>query len=107
MATPPQPFSRPWSACVCASGVETRIIGWYHSHPHITVLPSHVDLSTQAMYQSLEARFIGLIFSVFNTNATTKAQTAQVCGRTECWIHVARGNCRIYHPPPTLMRAPT
>mmetsp|Transcript_41791 Transcript_41791/g.108175 ORF Transcript_41791/g.108175 Transcript_41791/m.108175 type:complete len:274 (-) Transcript_41791:50-871(-) len=61
-----------------ATGVETRIIGWYHSHPHITVLPSHVDLSTQAMYQSLEARFIGLIFSVFNTNATTKAQTAQV-----------------------------
>jgi len=20
----------------------TRVIGWYHSHPHITVLPSHV-----------------------------------------------------------------
>jgi len=25
----------------------TRVIGWYHSHPHITVLPSHVGkLST-------------------------------------------------------------
>ncbi|CAI9766084.1 unnamed protein product [Fraxinus pennsylvanica] len=25
-----------------ATGVTTRVIGWYHSHPHITVLPSHV-----------------------------------------------------------------
>lgn len=24
------------------SGQETRVIGWYHSHPHITVFPSHV-----------------------------------------------------------------
>lgn len=23
-------------------GRELRIIGWYHSHPHITVWPSHV-----------------------------------------------------------------
>jgi BRCA1/BRCA2-containing complex subunit 3 len=30
------------------SGVGTRVIGWYHSHPHITVLPSHVDVRTQA-----------------------------------------------------------
>ena len=29
------------------TGVPTRIVGWYHSHPHITVLPSHVDLQTQ------------------------------------------------------------
>ena len=38
----------------------------YHSHPHITVLPSHVDVRTQAMYQSMDEGFIGLIFSVFN-----------------------------------------
>lgn len=38
----------------------------YHSHPHITVLPSHVDVRTQAMYQGLDEGFIGLIFSVFN-----------------------------------------
>ena len=25
-----------------SSGRRTRVIGWYHSHPHITVLPSHV-----------------------------------------------------------------
>eukprot|EP00466_Bigelowiella_natans_P010010 jgi/Bigna1/142095/aug1.67_g16803 len=39
-------------------GKETRIVGWYHSHPHITVLPSHVDV--------MDPSFIGLIFSVFN-----------------------------------------
>ncbi|KAH9607408.1 hypothetical protein KSS87_017532 [Heliosperma pusillum] len=48
------------------TGRRTRVIGWYHSHPHITVLPSHVDVRTQAMYQLLDAGFIGLIFSCFN-----------------------------------------
>lgn len=47
-------------------GRTTRVIGWYHSHPHITVLPSHVDVRTQAMYQLLDSGFIGLIFSCFN-----------------------------------------
>lgn len=48
------------------TGRRTRVIGWYHSHPHITVLPSHVDVRTQAMYQLLDSGFIGLIFSCFN-----------------------------------------
>lgn len=48
------------------TGRTTRVIGWYHSHPHITVLPSHVDVRTQAMYQLLDPGFIGLIFSCFN-----------------------------------------
>ena len=30
-----------------ATGVHSRVVGWYHSHPHITVLPSHVDVQTQ------------------------------------------------------------
>ncbi|XP_030971466.1 lys-63-specific deubiquitinase BRCC36-like [Quercus lobata] len=50
-------------------GRTTRVIGWYHSHPHITVLPSHVDVRTQAMYQLLDAGFIGLIFSCFSEDA--------------------------------------
>jgi hypothetical protein len=75
-------------------GKTTRVIGWYHSHPHITVLPSHVgkltylkkyifisifslefrdvyyeDVRTQAMYQLLDQGFIGLIFSCFNEDA--------------------------------------
>ncbi|XXG63676.1 hypothetical protein AAC387_Pa05g1807 [Persea americana] len=48
------------------TGTTTRVIGWYHSHPHITVLPSHVDVRTQAMYQLLDSGFIGLIFSCFS-----------------------------------------
>ena len=38
----------------------------YHSHPHITVLPSHVDVRTQAMYQKLDEGFVGIIVSAFN-----------------------------------------
>ena len=30
-----------------STGLPTRVVGWYHSHPHITVLPSHVDVNTQ------------------------------------------------------------
>ncbi|XP_011622799.1 uncharacterized protein LOC18432652 isoform X1 [Amborella trichopoda] len=52
-----------------ATGTTTRVIGWYHSHPHITVLPSHVDVRTQGMYQLLDAGFIGLIFSCFSEDA--------------------------------------
>ncbi|XP_031489113.1 uncharacterized protein LOC116256774 [Nymphaea colorata] len=52
-----------------ATGKTTRVIGWYHSHPHITVLPSHVDVRTQGMYQLLDSGFIGLIFSCFSEDA--------------------------------------
>jgi len=48
---------------------KVRVIGWYHSHPHITVHPSHVDVRTQAMYQMMDSGFIGLIFSCFNYDA--------------------------------------
>ncbi|KAJ7569905.1 hypothetical protein O6H91_01G099400 [Diphasiastrum complanatum] len=47
-------------------GKTTRVIGWYHSHPHITVLPSHVDVRTQGLYQMLDPGFVGLIFSCFS-----------------------------------------
>ncbi|XBJ19807.1 hypothetical protein VPH35_010739 [Triticum aestivum] len=50
-------------------GKTTRVIGWYHSHPHITVLPSHVDVRTQAMFQLLDPGFVGLIFSCFSEDA--------------------------------------
>jgi len=49
-------------------GCRTRVVGWYHSHPHITCLPSHVDLRTQLQYQGMESLFIGLIFAVFNAD---------------------------------------
>ncbi|KAM0897515.1 hypothetical protein ACQ4PT_022523 [Festuca glaucescens] len=50
-------------------GRTTRVIGWYHSHPHITVLPSHIDVRTQAMFQLLDPGFVGLIFSCFSEDA--------------------------------------
>lgn len=43
-----------------------QVLGWYHSHPHITVWPSHVDVRTQADYQTMAQDFIGLIFSCFH-----------------------------------------
>ncbi|CAM9470680.1 unnamed protein product, partial [Ectocarpus fasciculatus] len=51
-----------------ADGSYSRVVGWYHSHPHITVFPSHVDVRTQGQYQQLDQHFIGLIFSVFDKN---------------------------------------
>ncbi|CAD5118762.1 DgyrCDS7438 [Dimorphilus gyrociliatus] len=61
-----------------------RVVGWYHSHPHITVWPSHVDIRTQANYQALDRAFVGLIFSVFNEDSSTKLQKTQlICFRSE------------------------
>jgi proteasome lid subunit RPN8/RPN11 len=56
------------SALTQATGKETRIIGWFHSHPHITVLPSHVDIRTQAQYQQMDGGFLGLIVAVFQND---------------------------------------
>ncbi|XP_077291250.1 lys-63-specific deubiquitinase BRCC36-like [Arctopsyche grandis] len=60
------------------TGKPLRVVGWYHSHPHITVWPSHVDLDTQAMYQQMDSSFVGLIFAVFLTEQSTKAHEVQV-----------------------------
>jgi len=46
-----------------------RILGWYHSHPKITVWPSHVDLNTQERYQHLDKDFVGFIFSTYGGDA--------------------------------------
>ncbi|KAI4484471.1 lys-63-specific deubiquitinase BRCC36-like [Polistes fuscatus] len=51
-----------------------RVLGWYHSHPHITVFPSHVDVGTQATYQTMDPDFVGLIFSVFSEAKDSKEQ---------------------------------
>ncbi|GIL78619.1 hypothetical protein Vretimale_6220 [Volvox reticuliferus] len=60
------------------TGLRIRVVGWYHSHPHITVLPSHVDVRTQAMYQLLDPGFVGLIVSTFNRDAASQASTVQM-----------------------------
>ena len=55
-----------------------QVLGWYHSHPHITVWPSHVDVGTQADYQLMDSNFIGLIFSCFNDNDKVCAYTYEI-----------------------------
>ena len=55
-----------------------NVLGWYHSHPHITVHPSHVDLATQSSYQTMEQNFVGLIFSVFNYDPNTGSDSKEV-----------------------------
>ena len=66
-----------WQAAVYAEtlskrhGRQIRVVGWYHSHPHITVLPSHVDLGTQLAQQFSDSRWVGLIFSVFSTASSS------------------------------------
>jgi proteasome lid subunit RPN8/RPN11 len=54
-----------------ADGSPCRVLGWYHSHPHITVFPSHVDVRTQGQYQQLDGHFLGLIFSVFDRSVNS------------------------------------
>uniref|UniRef100_A0A0X3P0H6 Lys-63-specific deubiquitinase BRCC36 n=2 Tax=Schistocephalus solidus TaxID=70667 RepID=A0A0X3P0H6_SCHSO len=56
------------------------VVGWYHSHPHITPFPSHVDLQTQLNFQSMDQNFIGLIFSVFVHQANSPTQVVSLLG---------------------------
>lgn len=77
-----------------------QVVGWYHSHPHITVWPSHVgnfecvsdplllfptctpppplDVRTQANYQLMGPHFVGLIFSCFGEQDKVTAPTHTV-----------------------------
>ncbi len=42
-----------------------RVIGWYRSHPHIiTAVPSDTDIKTQLHFQSMDHKWVGLIFAV-------------------------------------------
>jgi BRCA1/BRCA2-containing complex subunit 3 len=48
----------------------TFLVGWFHSHPNITIFPSRVDLNTQRSLQSLGEHFVGLIISCFSRDAS-------------------------------------
>lgn len=62
------------------TGVRTYVVGWYHSHPRIPAVPSPVDLCTQGRFQQyMESGWVGLIASVFNTEANI------TCGH--CALH--------------------
>ncbi|KAI9552521.1 hypothetical protein GHT06_022887 [Daphnia sinensis] len=61
-------------------GKPIRVLGWYHSHPHITVHPSHVDVLTQSNYQAMDPDFVGLILSVFQQENNEKfANSSLIC----------------------------
>lgn len=68
----------------CAEKKPLKVLGWYHSHPHITVWPSHVDLRTQATYQEyMDPRFIGIIFSVYNGEKENLNRIQVTCFQTK------------------------
>eukprot|EP00043_Microstomoeca_roanoka_P005175 m.54092 g.54092 ORF g.54092 m.54092 type:complete len:277 (+) comp12844_c0_seq1:118-948(+) len=52
------------------TGRELTVLGWYHSHPHITVWPSHVDLRTQHSYQLMAPSWLGIIVACFQQDAS-------------------------------------
>ncbi|KAL7063124.1 hypothetical protein AAHC03_01217 [Spirometra sp. Aus1] len=56
------------------------VVGWYHSHPHITPFPSHVDLQTQLNFQAMDRNFVGLIFSVFVHQPNSPGQVVSLLG---------------------------
>ena len=64
-------------------GVTFRVVGWYHSHPHITVHPSSVDLRTQEAYQQLDTGFVGLIFNCFGKEADGHMENQVVAFRSQ------------------------
>ena len=66
---------------------DARVIGWYHSHPHITVHPSHVDVKTQGQYQAL-GDWLGLIFSVFDKGRLEICAFQSIQNRSGTWDRV-------------------
>lgn len=78
-----------------------QVLGWYHSHPHITVWPSHVDVRTQADYQLMDPNFVGLIFSCFNE--TEKKCNLQII----CFQSVSTGDQGLEHVELPLSMCPT
>lgn len=47
--------------------MDIYVVGWYHSHPKITIPPSSVDLNTQ-FSQQYQGPFVGIIISCFSSD---------------------------------------
>uniref|UniRef100_A0A8C5BH13 MPN domain-containing protein n=1 Tax=Gadus morhua TaxID=8049 RepID=A0A8C5BH13_GADMO len=58
-----------------------RVVGWYHSHPHITVWPSHVDVRTQ----DKNTKTGRVLYTCFQS---TQAQKGAEYERVEVPVHV-------------------
>ncbi|CAO3615226.1 unnamed protein product [Cunninghamella blakesleeana] len=59
------------------------VIGWYHSHPHITVFPSHIDLQTQYSQQMMDEHFFGIIVSCFDKSENNNHRTQITCFQSQ------------------------
>ncbi|CAO3698569.1 unnamed protein product [Rhizopus stolonifer] len=62
---------------------DMMVIGWYHSHPHITVFPSHIDVRTQLSQQLMDNRFFGIIVSCFDTTSDNSEKMQITCFQSE------------------------
>ncbi|KAI8903531.1 BRCA1/BRCA2-containing complex, subunit 3-like protein [Gorgonomyces haynaldii] len=60
-----------------AESMGLKVIGWCHSHPKLTPIPSHIDVGTQLTFQTMEPMFFGLIYSCF-TEKEPNVQRLQV-----------------------------
>jgi proteasome lid subunit RPN8/RPN11 len=63
-------------------GLDIRVVGWYHSHPKITVPPSNVDLNTQYLHQ-YQGPFVGIIISCFNNDSSNKNTLKMIAFQTQ------------------------
>jgi BRCA1/BRCA2-containing complex subunit 3 len=70
-------------ALVEADKLGLQVVGWMHSHPKITVQPSHVDLKTQLSFQQLDPTFIGLIYSCFHETKSSSQKLSVICFQTK------------------------
>lgn len=62
-------------------GRTTRVVGWYHSHPNITIPPSHVDIGTQGGFELMDRDFVGIIvgpFHLITKNDMTRGRTSLI-----------------------------
>ncbi|KAI8814058.1 lys-63-specific deubiquitinase BRCC36-like protein [Cladochytrium replicatum] len=83
-------------AMVVAESQGKGVIGWAHSHPNITVFPSHVDLATQLNLQKYtDPNFFGLVLSCFDGGKETQ-KLQVICFQT----------IQAYDEPPKQLEIP-
>ena len=81
-----------------------RVVGWYHSHPHITCTPSHVDVRTQGQYQAMDDGFVGLIFSAFVDDQGPQQDLRGQSGELQCMAFQAQNMRTDGGGPPVVVR---
>ncbi|CAG0915879.1 unnamed protein product [Notodromas monacha] len=70
-----------------SSKEDVRVLGWYHSHPKITALPSKIDLRTQLNFQIMEKYFCGVVIAVFSSRDVDVQQSTVIRGFQTKEVH--------------------